>query len=63
MDITIGMYIVVEDGNSYVSPHTGADDMWQLPSEMGAYVSLMCISAVVLIFLIVDKRRDKKCGE
>ncbi|MCM1284968.1 MAG: hypothetical protein NC213_03375 [Acetobacter sp.] len=63
MDITIGMYIVVEDGNTYTSPNTGADDAWQQPAEMGAYVSLMCISAVVLIFLIIDKRRDKKCRE
>lgn len=62
-DITIGIYIVVEDGNSYTSPSTGADDMWQQPAEMGAYVSLMCISAVVLIFLIIDKRRDKECEE
>lgn len=65
MDITIGMYIVVEDGNSYVSPKTGDDSIWSQMeiAGMGMYIALMCIGMVMIIFLIIDKRRDKKCKE
>lgn len=64
-DVTVGIYIVVEDGNSYVSPSTGADDIWSQygGTGVGIYIALMCISAIMLIFLIFDKRRNKKCEE
>lgn len=64
-DITVGIYIVVEDGNSYISPSTGTDDFWSQygSTGVGIYIALMCISAIMLIFLIFDKRRNKKCEE
>ena len=70
-DITVGLYIVVEDTNHYADkeeqeensnyinpdiPHTGDD------SPIGMYLALMLISMIVLILLIVDRRREKsKC--
>lgn len=59
-DITVGIYIVVEDGNSYISPSTGADPY---STGVGIYIALMCISAFILILLIFEKRRNKKCEE
>ncbi len=58
-DVTVGLYIVVEDDNNYIipeAPQTG--DL-----GIGIYVGLMCVSGAVLILLIVDKRRARKCEE
>ena len=57
-NITVGIYIVVEDGNSYVSPEipkTGDDSMLVL------YFALMGVSGLMLILLIFDRRREEKC--
>ncbi len=59
-DVVVGLYIVVQDGNSYIvpdSPQTGDD------TRLGLYVALMCISGAVLILLVVDRRRSRKCEE
>ena len=57
-EVTVGLYIVVEDGNSYVlpeaqSPKTGDD------SFISLYVALMCISLFVLILMLLELRRRK----
>lgn len=57
-DIVVGLYIIVKDENTYVEPdvpETG--DL----SSLGIYIALMCVSAALLIFLFVDKKRSKKC--
>lgn len=57
--VTVGLYIVVEDNNSYSNPtipQTGDD------SRIGMYLTLMGISGVLLILLLIDCRREKKCG-
>ncbi|MGM9641034.1 MAG: hypothetical protein ACI3V3_06675, partial [Faecousia sp.] len=59
-DVNVGLYIVVEDGNSYVSPEpprTGDD------GSLGIYVALMCVSAVMLVLLLLERRRERKCGQ
>lgn len=58
-DVKLGLYIVVEDGNSYVtpeSPQTGDN------SAAGMYIALMIVSAVMLILLLLEKRRERECG-
>ena len=55
--VTVGLYIVVEDNNSYTNPtlpQTGDD------SRIGMYLTLMGISGVLLILLLIDRRREKK---
>lgn len=59
-DVNVGLYIVVEDNNSYVSPtppQTGDD------SSLGIYVALMCVSAVMLVLLLWERRKERKCGQ
>lgn len=56
-DVTVGLYVVVEDDNNYIIP--GAPQTGDL--GIGIYVGLMCISGVVLILLLLDKRRARKC--
>ena len=54
-EVTVGLYIVVEDNNSYVVPEipkTGDE------SHIDMYVALMVIS---LILLFVDHRKEKVC--
>lgn len=58
-NVTVGLYVVVEDDNQYIipsPPQTG--DL-----GIGIYVGLMCVSGVVLILLLLDKRRAHKCEE
>lgn len=58
-DVTVGLYIVVEEDNAYVipgSPQTG-------DVGIGIYAVLMCISGALLILLLWDKRREFKCEE
>ena len=58
-NITVGLYIVINDGNSYVSPDipkTGDDSM------LGLYLALMGVSGLMLILLLVDRRREEKCA-
>ena len=55
--VAVGLYIVVEDNNSYTNPtlpQTGDD------SRIGMYLTLMGISGVLLILLLIDRRREKK---
>lgn len=57
-NVTVGLYIVVEDNNSYITPDipkTGDE------SHIGMYVGLMVISLVMLILLLWDRRKEKKC--
>ncbi len=56
-DMTVGLYIVVEDGNSYVqpdNPKTGDT------AYVDMYLALIGISALLLILLFVDCRREER---
>ena len=56
-NMTVGLYIVVEDNNSYVTPdvpETGDN------SHIGLYIGLMVISFILLILLLLDRRWDAK---
>lgn len=56
-DITVGLYIVVEDENTQIKPsppQTG-------DAGIGAYIVLMCVSGAVLLLLIIDRKRSRKC--
>ncbi len=58
--VTVGLYIVVDDGNSYLEPdppYTGVE------SHFGMYIALMLISLVVLILLLIDRRRKEDESE
>lgn len=60
-DVTVGLYIVVEDNNEYITPvrpKTG-----DFGAGMGMYVTLLAISGLVLLLLIVTRRREKECGD
>ncbi len=62
--ITVGLYIVVEDENSYAAdepeyivpdvPNTGDD------SRIVFYLGLMAVSGVMLILLLWERRREKR---
>lgn len=59
-EVTVGLYITVEDNNSYITPdapQTGDH------SAIGMYFGLMAVSAVVLLLLLISRRHEKKCGE
>lgn len=56
-NIKVGVYIVVEDENGLVNP--------ELPKtgdtlRFGVYVVLMCISGILLILLLLDRRRKQE---
>lgn len=56
--VTVGLYIYVEDNNSYVSPdvpQTGDN------SHIGIYTALMVASFIVLILLLLERRKEKTC--
>ncbi len=56
-EVTVGLYIIVEDGNSYVTPEnpsTGDN------SNVGMYAVLMVVSFVLLILLLRDRRREEE---
>lgn len=55
-EITLGLYIVVEDNNSYItpeSPKTGDD------SGLAIYATLMAISLVMLVLLVLEWRKRR----
>ena len=57
-EVTVGLYIVVEDNNSYIDPEipkTGDD------SHVGMYLGLMLVSLFMLILLLWDRRKEKEC--
>lgn len=57
-EVVAGLYVVVEDNNSYVSagsPKTGDN------SYIGMYLGLMMISFVLFLLLLWDRHRAKKC--
>lgn len=56
-DITLGFYITVQDGNSYVGPQppkTGDS------AAFGGYIALMCISGAALVLLLISRGREQK---
>lgn len=58
-DVTVGLYIVVEDENSYIiptPPQTG-------DTGVGIYIVLICVSGAVLILLIIDRKRSQRCEQ
>lgn len=58
-EVTLGLYIVVEDENGYVAPdipQTGDE------SHIGVYIGLMAVSLIVLILLLWDRRKERSCG-
>lgn len=58
-NITVGLYIVVEDGNTCIIPSS----LQTGDIGIGIYVVLMCISGALLILLLWDKRKEFKCEE
>lgn len=58
-DITVGLYIVVNDENSYITPKPPKT------GDIGAgmFIALIVISGALLILLAVSKAKEKKCGE
>ncbi len=56
-DITVGFYLVVEDGGTTIPPKT-ADR-----ANLTLYITLMCITgAAMLLLLFAGKRSERKCG-
>lgn len=69
-DVTVGLYLVVEDDYSPSDPSSSTpDDPYTYPqvpktgdpSHLGSYLILMAISTVLLILFILDSRKEKKC--
>lgn len=58
-DVTVGLYIIVEDENTYITPEPPQTG----DPGIGIYAVLMCVSGVLLIILFADKRRGRKCEE
>lgn len=56
-DVTVGLYIVVEDNNDYTCPQTRDD------SHMELYVAAMCVSAVMLVWLLGRRKEMDECEE
>lgn len=58
--VTVGIYIVVEDNNSYITPEppkTGDN------TKIGMYLALMCIVGIMLIILLFERRRERQCED
>lgn len=55
--VTVGVYVVVEDDNSYSLPETGDS------THIGMYMALMFITGLMLVFLILDRRNEEKWAE
>ncbi len=53
--VSVGLYIVVEDNNAYVTPDTPSTGDG---SHIGLYLGLMLISLILLILLLLDRRRE-----
>lgn len=71
-EVTVGLYIVVEDYNSYHSGgNSGDKDEYITPdspqtgdnSNVGIYFVLMLISLFLLILLLIERKREKKCEQ
>lgn len=56
---TVGLYIVVEDNNSYTTPESPATR----DNGVGTYLALMAVCGGVLLILQWEKRKASKCGE
>ena len=57
--LTVGLYIVVEDEGSVIEPQPpGTGDR----SRMPMYLTLMAISLLVLILLMWERHKEKKCA-
>ncbi len=55
-EVTVGLYIVVEDGNGEVTPdvpQTGDRN------QLGWYLGLMAISGILLVLLLWERRREE----
>lgn len=73
-EVTVGIYIVVEDNNNYSS---GKDPEEEIPdgpviyypaapktgdnAQTAMYLTLMGISFAVLVVLLIERRREKQC--
>ena len=56
-DVTVGLYIVVEDNNESITPgHPKTGD-----TGIGMYVALIILSGAVLILLVATRRKEKRC--
>lgn len=53
-DVTIGLYIVVQDNNETVIPQTG-------DNGVGGYLLAMAVSGTLLLLLVLAERRKRKC--
>lgn len=54
--VTVGLYIVVEDGNSYISPdipQTGDN------TPIGWYLALMGVSVIAVLLLVFSRKRER----
>ena len=58
-DMTVGLYIVVEDNNESITPDVPQTG----DTGTGMYVALMVVSGLALILLVVTRRREKKCAD
>lgn len=56
-DVIVGFHIIVEDDNENVIPRPPKPG----DTGVGMYVVLMCVSGALLILLLIDKRRNRKC--
>lgn len=56
---TVGLYIVVEDNNSYTTPESPATR----DNGVGTYLALMAVCGGVLLILQWEKRKASKCGD
>ena len=53
-DITVGFYLVVEDNNGIHIPKTGDT------TNLSPYICLLCISGVLLLFLMIFRKLERK---
>lgn len=58
-NVEVGLYIVVVDNNSYATPESPKTG----DNGVGAYLALMAITGIVLVFLLWEKRKARKCGD
>lgn len=54
--VTVGLYIVIQDENSYVIPETPKTGDG---SHVAFFATLMIISALLLVLLLMDRRRER----
>lgn len=58
-NVTVGIYIVVDDDNDYSEPITPTVPKTGDNAMLGTYVALIAISGAVLLLLLLGKRREK----